>query len=95
MLHELAVVARDPVGMAELTGSRNYAAGGVELRQQSTGSVAADTLHAWIHGVLDDLDGFADDLRTVTAADLNRVAAEGFHPEARAEFVARGSGVSR
>ena len=46
------------------------------VRAQQTPLLIRGAVHAWIHGVLDDLDGFADDLRAVTAADLNRVAAE-------------------
>jgi zinc protease len=95
MLAELARVASEPAWEAELSRARNYAAGMLELHRQSARTMAADLLEAWVHGTLEPLMLEPDRLRSVSADDVQRVAAAAFRPDLRAEYVVRGTGASR
>jgi zinc protease len=94
MLRELEKLAAEVVPEDELTRARNYAAGLVEVRQQSGAAVAGEIMTAWVQGVLDELVETPDRLRSVTAEDVASVAKEVFLAN-RAEFVVRGTGKSR
>jgi len=95
MLEELVRLARDEIGADELDRACNYAAGMVEIQQQSGAAVAGEVMAAWAYGVLDELIDVPQRLRAVTAADVARVASEVFLAENRAEYVVRGSGKSK
>jgi zinc protease len=91
MLAELQRLVDEPPTSVELGRARNYAAGSVEIRQQSGRAVASEILDAWIHGSLDDLAETPERLRGVTQEEMLRVATETFDPDVRAEYVVRGS----
>jgi zinc protease len=90
MLAELDRVVSEPPSAEELERARNYAAGLVEMRQQSGRAVAGEILEAWIHGAMEELHDTAERLRAVTAEDVVRVAQHAFHADRRAEYVVRG-----
>ncbi len=91
MLKKLADTGVDDIPDEEIERARNYAAGALQLRLQSSGALAGEILDAWIHGDLESLPHLADQLRAVTAADVRRVAAQVFRADERAEFVVVGS----
>ncbi len=90
MLAELGRVVSEPPVLAELERARNYAAGLVEVRQQSGRAVAAEILEAWVHGTIAELHETPAKLRAVTADDVVRVAQQVFDADRRAEYVVRG-----
>jgi zinc protease len=90
MLAELERVVSEPPSAEELERARNYAAGLVEMRQQSGRAVAGEILEAWVHGAMEELHQTAERLRAVTAEDVVRVAQHSFHADRRAEYVVRG-----
>ena len=90
MLDKLADTGVDDIADEEIERARNYAAGALQLRLQSTEALAGEILDAWIHGDLESLPGLADRLRAVTADDVRRVAAQVFRADGRAEFVVVG-----
>jgi predicted Zn-dependent peptidase len=90
MLAELERVVSEPPSAEELERARNYAAGLVEMRQQSGRAVAGEILEAWVHGAMEELHQTAERLRAVTAEDVVRVAQHAFHADRRAEYVVRG-----
>ncbi len=92
MLAELRRLGEEAVSDSELQRARNYAAGLVEIRQQSGASVAGEILEAWNNGVLDDLPSTAERLRRVSADDVASVARQVFAGGVRAEYVVRGRG---
>jgi zinc protease len=92
MLRELERLVEGRVSERELTRARNYAAGLVEVSQQTASSVASEMLSAWLNGVLDELQDKAARLRAVSADDVANVASEVFGVEKRAEYVVRGRG---
>jgi zinc protease len=92
MLRELRRLTEEPITQPELERARNYAAGLVEIRQQSGASVASEILTAWLNGVLEELADVPERLRSVGVDEVARVARQVFDPEARAEFVVRGRG---
>jgi zinc protease len=91
MLAELGRLTAQPPTSAELDRARNYAAGTVEIRQQSGRAVAGEILEAFVHGSLEDLAETPQRLRGVTLEDVLRVAGDVFDPEVRAEYVVRGT----
>lgn len=94
MLAELSRLAGGDIAGAELVRARNYAAGMVEIQQQSGAGVAGEISTAWTYGVLQELTEVPQRLRSVTADEVARVAAGVFDLTSRAEFVLRGSGKS-
>jgi zinc protease len=95
MLDELERLVSETVTDDELARARNYAAGLVEIGRQSGAGVAGEIMTAWVHGVLEDMVETTDRLRSVTAADVARVAKQVFVAGNRAEFVVRGMGKER
>jgi zinc protease len=95
MLGELFRLARDAITEDEVDRARNYAAGMVEIQQQSGAAVAAEIVAAWAYGVLDELIEQPQRLRAVTAADIARVADEVFVADKCAEYVVQGAGKSK
>jgi len=95
LLEELSRVAREPVGDAELERARRYAAGLVAIRRQLAGAVATELVSGWVNGTLDAFGAEDARRRAVTAEQLADVARRVFEPDGRAEFVLRGSGMSR
>lgn len=95
MLAELDRLSREGVTESELERARNYAAGSHQLKLQSVGEVASEVLTAWLYGGIEHLHATPDRLRTVSAADVSRVASQIFNTALRAEYVVRGSGKGR
>ncbi|MDH3456447.1 MAG: insulinase family protein [Gemmatimonadota bacterium] len=91
MLTELERLAVDPPTPTELERARNYAAGAVEIRRQSSRAIASEILEAWVHGTLADLADTPGRLRAVTRDDVVRVAEQMFRADERAEYVVRGA----
>ena len=89
MIQELDRLTHEGVSAGELERARNYAAGLVEIGQQSGATVASKILGAWVYGFIDDLWRTPDRFRAVNVDDVQRVAAAVFGGE-RAEFVLRG-----
>jgi zinc protease len=95
LLEELTRVAREPIGDAELERARRYAAGLVAIRRQLAGAVATELVSGWVNGTLDAFVAEDARRRAVTADQLADVARRVFDPDRRAEFVLRGTGMSR
>ena len=91
MLAELGRLAADPPTPTELERARNYAAGAVEIRQQSSRAIASEILEAWVHGTLADLADTPGRLRAVSRDDVVGVARQMFRADERAEYVVRGA----
>jgi zinc protease len=94
MLAELRRLVTEPPTTAELDRARSYAAGSVEIRQQSGGALAGEILEAWVHGTVDDLDAVPERLRQVSHEDVVTVAESVFLTDEWAEYVVRGTGGS-
>jgi zinc protease len=95
MLKELERAGTDEITDVELDRARNYAAGAVQLRQQSARAVAGEVVAAWLHDELDVLDQEASRLRAVTREELQKVSSTLFQAEQRAEVIVRGTGGGR
>jgi len=92
MLQKLADMGVAAIAKEDIERARNYAAGALQLRLQSSRALAGEILDAWVHGDLESLPGLAESLRAVTSDDVRRVAAATFRAEERAEFVVGGRG---
>jgi zinc protease len=90
MLAELERVVTEPPSVEELERARSYAAGLVEVRQQSGRAVAGEILEAWVYGTIAELHETAARLRAVGVEDVVRVASAVFREDRRAEYVVRG-----
>jgi zinc protease len=96
MLDELARFVGEPVTDVELAQAVNYLAGQAEVRQQSGAAVAGELLEAWLIGEgLEELAAPGAVYRTVTAAQVQELAARYLIAGERAEGVVRGTGGSR
>jgi zinc protease len=91
MLTELARIEREPPSDAELERARRYAAGSVDIREQSHRAVAGEILEAWTYGLMDELGTAPERIRAVTRQSVLDVAREAFDRERRAEYVVRGA----
>ncbi len=91
MLGELRRLTECPPTVDELERARRYAAGAVELRQQSGRAIAAEILEAWVLGTMDTLVDTPSRLRAVSAEEVARVASAVLTAERRAEYVVRGA----
>lgn len=90
MLQKLAETGVADIAMEDIERARNYAAGALQLRLQSSRALAGEILDAWVHGDLESLPALPESLRAVTSDDVRRVAAATFRAEERAEFVVGG-----
>jgi zinc protease len=90
MLGEFRRLVDDPPDDAELNRAKNYSAGSVEMRQQSSRSMADEVLQAWMKGVVETVPEQASRLRAVTQQQVVEVASRVFLDDQRAEFVVRG-----
>ncbi|MEO7986403.1 MAG: pitrilysin family protein [Gemmatimonadales bacterium] len=96
MLGELERFTHDPVSEVELRQAINYLAGQSEVGRQSGSAVAAEILEAWIAGAgLGELEDPGARFRSVTAADVLRVARRWLDRSRRVEGVVRGTGAAR
>ena len=90
MLQKLAEMGVAAIAKEDIERARNYAAGALQLRLQSSRALAGEILDAWVHGDLESLPALPESLRAVTSDDVRRVAAATFRAEERAEFVVVG-----
>ncbi len=90
MLQKLAETGVAAIAEEDVERARNYAAGTLQLRLQSSRALAGEILDAWVHGDLESLPALPESLRAVTSDDVRRVAAATFRAEERAEFVVGG-----
>lgn len=96
MLTELARFVSQPVSDGELHQAINYLAGQAQVDRQSSASLMAEILEAWlIGGGLADVADPASRYRAVTAAQIQTLARESLDPVRRAEGVVQGSGGGR
>ena len=87
---ELERLSLEPPESAELDRARNYAAGIVQIRRQSTAAVAGDVLEGWVNGKLADVDRASEQILNVTRDDVVEVASRIFKRENGAEFLLAG-----
>jgi predicted Zn-dependent peptidase len=92
MLQKLAEMGAAAIAKEDMERARNYAAGALQLRLQSSRALAGEILDAWVNGDLESLPALPERLRAVTSDDVRRVAAAAFRAEERAEFVVGGRG---
>jgi zinc protease len=90
MLGEFRRFVDDPPDDAELNRAKNYSAGSVEMRQQSSRSMADEVLQAWMKGAIETVPEQASRLRAVTQQQVVEVASRVFLDDQCAEFVVRG-----
>ncbi len=95
MLAELAGFAAEPVTPDELAQATAYLAGQTEVQRQSAWAVVGELLDAWLIGDgLAEIDETAARYRSVTADEVQAVAAACLDPERRAEGLVRGTATS-
>jgi zinc protease len=93
MLEELEHFRRDAPSEADTTRATAMLAGQAEVGRQTSGAFASEIADAWLVGEgLLELDDPGAPYRRVTPADVHRVAAAAFDPEARAEGVLAAQG---
>jgi zinc protease len=90
LLRELARFAESDVTAEELDRARTYAIGTWRIEQASGGAVLAELADAWLHGSLDELRSYPDDLGAVTARRIRDLARRYLDPARRVEGIVRG-----
>jgi len=81
----------EPVTDEELRRAQEYAIGTYAIRQQSGGAVLGDIVDAWLHGSgLAELGEYEARVRSLTPADLQKVAEQYFDEGVRVEGIVRG-----
>lgn len=91
MLEELMRFVSEPVADAELQRAIRYLDGQARVRRQSTGSIAAEILEAWMNGDgLRELDDPGAPYRAITAEQVQATAVRSLTAEHHAEGVVRG-----
>jgi zinc protease len=96
MLEELERFTLQPVSEPELGQAVNYLAGQAEVSRQNGAALAGEILDAWVAGRgLGELVDPAAMFRSVSAEDVQRVAARSLDLSRRVEGVVRGTGTVR
>ena len=90
LLRELARFTAEKVTAEELDRARTYAVGTWQIRQASGAAVLAELADAWIHGSLEELTRYPQDLAAVTATRIRDAARRWFDPDRRVEGIVRG-----
>jgi zinc protease len=91
LLVELARFAAQPVEPDELTRAINYLSGQIPVQRQTAGALAAEIADSWLSGTgLAELMDPAGAYRSVSAEDIQRLAAVFLDPLARVEGIIRG-----
>ncbi|CAN5647181.1 hypothetical protein BH23GEM10_BH23GEM10_10090 [soil metagenome] len=91
LLRELARTAEEPLADDELERARRYLIGSWQISQQTHARQLSDLAHALLLGTgLDELRGFEERVRAVTAADVQAAAARWLRPERMVEGIVRG-----
>jgi predicted Zn-dependent peptidase len=82
IMAELRKLVEKPVGKSELTKARDYAAGSFRLGLESSMALAQRAgENLLMVGKIEPVQTIVDGLRSVTAADVQRVAGKIFHPD--------------
>jgi zinc protease len=93
LLREFAKLRDADVTADELERAKSYAVGTHAIRQQSGGAVLADLIDAWLVGTgLEELDGYEDRVRRVTAREMRDLAERYFDEGRLVEGIVRGVG---
>jgi zinc protease len=90
LLREFARLRDEPVTADELARAQTFAIGVHQIQRQSGASVLSEVVDAWLFGDLTELITYESRIRSVTPADLQRVARKYFDPERRVEGIIRG-----
>jgi zinc protease len=90
LLRELARFAESDVTEEELDRARTYAIGTWRIEQSSGGAVLAELVDAWLHGTLEELRSYPEDLGAVTATRIRDLARRYLDVSRRAEGIVRG-----
>jgi len=90
LLREFARFREKEVTAEEIARARTYAIGAWQIRQSSGAAVLADLADAWLHGALEEIARYPDDLGAVTAKSMRAAAEKWFDPARRVEGVVRG-----
>lgn len=92
LLHQMERIRQEPVPPQEMDAARNYLAGSFPLRLETASQVAGQLATQLLLDLpLDDLTGYPERIRRVSADDVQRVAREHLHPD-RAAVVVVGDG---
>ena len=90
LLRELRRFADEPVTAEELDRARRYAIGTWQIRQASGSAVLGAIAEAWVHGTLEEVARYPQDLARVTPERIQRAAQHWFDPSRRVEGIVRG-----
>jgi zinc protease len=91
LLDEFRKIREGQVTAEELERAQTYAVGVQQIRMQSGGAVLGEIADAFLFGSLSELDDVDRNVRSVTLADIQRVATQYFDPERRVEAIVRGT----
>jgi len=91
LLEELERFREVPVDREELTGAVSYLAGQAQVRRQTASAVAGEIAEAWLLGEgLAEVEDPAAGYRSVTATQVQQLAASALDPRLRVEGIVRG-----
>ncbi|MEY4608814.1 MAG: hypothetical protein RL625_1031 [Gemmatimonadota bacterium] len=90
LLRELQRFVDAPVTAEELDRARRNAIGAWQIRQASGGAVLGAIAEAWVHGTLEEVARYPQDLIRVTPAGMQAAAARWFDAARRVEGIVRG-----
>ncbi len=90
LLREFARFVAEEVRPDELERARRHAIGAWQLRKGSGASVLGEIADAWMHGTLEEIARYPEDIGSVTPARMRRAAARWFDPSRRVEGIVRG-----
>ena len=93
LLAQFARLGDEPVTARELSQAHTFALGSHAIRREAVASVLADLADAWLFGTsLDEIAMYEEQIRAVTAADIQALARACFDPERRVVGLVRGAG---
>ena len=91
LLEELEHFREAPVAPEELSGAVSYLAGQAQVRRQTASAVAGEIAEAWLLGEgLTEVEDPAAGYRSVTASQVQELAASVLDPRLRVEGIVRG-----
>ena len=91
LLEEVERFREEPVSPEELSGAVSYLAGQAQVRRQTASAVAGEIAEAWLLGEgLAEVEDPAAGYRSVTATQVQELAASALDPRLRVEGIVRG-----